>query len=718
MAFGQANIRESVFVHLSGNDFIVGETLHFSSYVYSQQTGMRSGMSKLLYVELLKSNGESVYQTKVSLDQGTGHGNYYIPTNLESGTYHLVAYTRWMKNFNSYTEQPIVIVNPYLIQKFNKTLAKEIAIEFFPEGGILLPEISNRVVLRATDQYGTGQQVSGKIVSKSRGEAIEVQTDSQGYFVFDLLPQNGENFQFILERSEEFQFFDLPKAKAGVSLKMTESNGLFVFKVIGEASEGVSQGILTIVGRNQETIQQSVAINTAVSIDKSRLIQGLLCANFGVDTTRLAQRVFWNGPVPTNATENLGTFSPLSKVQVALDMPDTSNLSISVSRITKDQAVEDMESAMQFQNAISPELPFTWIKGLAVDQLNDVLIAVQWEAESNQVDEVQYLPELRSGLIPGVAYDSTRKPAAGVAIGLAIAGSDRQFYASKSNEQGQFVLPYDPETALDITTLQALDQDQDISIEVEPEFYQGYKSFNDRPLVFDSLVVTDIVQRSIRNQITNAYADTIVAGDRLSKPEQFYGIKSYKLDDYTRFATMRDTFIELIVEVGVSKNETNYDFKMRMQEEVRGMFPENPTLLLLDGGFVASEDLMNLSPYVVDRIEVLNKRYYFGELIFDGILSVVTFKGDRGEIAPSGSALNLVPAQRVDHEVIEVSTIENKSSPNFQDLLYWNPNVSVIDGKLDIGFNTSESTGNFELRVEGISSAGEPISRKAYFKVE
>ena len=72
-------------------------------------------LSKVAYLELIDESGTPVFQTKISLQKGSGHGDLFIPSTFSSGNYTLIAYTRWMRNFttDSYFQNQITIVNPF-----------------------------------------------------------------------------------------------------------------------------------------------------------------------------------------------------------------------------------------------------------------------------------------------------------------------------------------------------------------------------------------------------------------------------------------------------------------------------------------------------------------------------------------------------------------------------------------------------------------------------
>lgn len=54
--------------------------------------------SSVLYVELIKSDGSSMFQGKYPIGENGCSGVVNIPSNLYTGTYYLKAYTKWMRN--------------------------------------------------------------------------------------------------------------------------------------------------------------------------------------------------------------------------------------------------------------------------------------------------------------------------------------------------------------------------------------------------------------------------------------------------------------------------------------------------------------------------------------------------------------------------------------------------------------------------------------------
>ncbi len=71
--------------------------------------------SNVMYVELVKWDGEKIAQAKFKIYENKASGYLTIPETLLSGNYYLRAYTRWMRNFpvEDYAHSLIKIINPF-----------------------------------------------------------------------------------------------------------------------------------------------------------------------------------------------------------------------------------------------------------------------------------------------------------------------------------------------------------------------------------------------------------------------------------------------------------------------------------------------------------------------------------------------------------------------------------------------------------------------------
>src|SRR5689334_10714192 len=72
-------IREHIFVQTNSTLLITGETLLFRVFCHLGNN-TPSFLSRLAYVEIIDEAGLSVLKTKILLENGAGHGDFFIPS--------------------------------------------------------------------------------------------------------------------------------------------------------------------------------------------------------------------------------------------------------------------------------------------------------------------------------------------------------------------------------------------------------------------------------------------------------------------------------------------------------------------------------------------------------------------------------------------------------------------------------------------------------------
>lgn len=170
---------EGVYVHYNSNLLFSGEYLHFKLYALNNKQRALSPYSKIAYVELLDLEGRRKMIQKVKMIDGVGQGDFFVPTTFDSGYYTLVAYTNYMRNWDSetYYSDQLLIINPYTNdqQVFWDTRTPKDSMSSDSSrqniGKQAAPKYSDDIVTLSTDkaQYGTREKVELSISSKPIG---------------------------------------------------------------------------------------------------------------------------------------------------------------------------------------------------------------------------------------------------------------------------------------------------------------------------------------------------------------------------------------------------------------------------------------------------------------------------------------------------------------------------------------------------------------------
>ena len=130
-------------------------------------------------------------------------------------------------------------------------------------------------------------------------------------------------------------------------------------------------------------------------------------------------------------------------------------------------------------------------------------------------------------------------------------------------------------------------------------------------------------------------------------------------------------------------------------------------------------ELFNYNTSNIYKISVVNKAYSYGSKIFSGVISITTFNR---EYTPKSKNILPIQIERCTTDITFQSLHYDSEKdftrlPDYRYQLAWDTNVTLSKDANPFRFYTSDITGKFEIRFEGFSSKGEPISIKEYFEV-
>nr|MCU0981135.1 MG2 domain-containing protein [Pirellulaceae bacterium] len=103
-----------------------------------------------------------------------------------------------------------------------------VGVEFFPESGELVHDVSNRVYFFAHDAQEKPVHIQGRVVDGQGGEVVAVQTIHDGRGVFAFQPQRGQNYRLELDSaSDAVEQPDLPPVSERQFLALNAAPGVF-----------------------------------------------------------------------------------------------------------------------------------------------------------------------------------------------------------------------------------------------------------------------------------------------------------------------------------------------------------------------------------------------------------------------------------------------------------------------------------------------------------
>ena len=341
----------------------------------------------------------------------------------------------------------------------------------------------------------------------------------------------------------------------------------------------------------------------------------------------------------------------------------------------------------------------------------------------NQKYDSIFLPEFRGELVQGkIISESSKQQVNNLSIGLSIIQKNGLFKITNTKMNGEFYFNISEPYSANKMTLQVL-EDKNLSnykIKVlkstSPNFTNSTFSKINTYKDLDSII--DI--RSNFNQIENAFSfikkDSIFNRDSKNSFKENQ-LLTYHLDDFTRFKTIKETMTEVINGCWVNKHKDQYSFNLRKRNS--GVIYYNLPLLIVDGFIINNHnDLININTSTINRISLDYKIYKYNSKIYEGIISIETYKGDFTPEAINNlfSEKLFKPLALKKYFKQSYSSQKSPRVPDYRTQLYWEPNINLRDK--NISFFTSDIAGNFETVLEGFTKNGKPIYEKIIFTVE
>ncbi len=333
---------------------------------------------------------------------------------------------------------------------------------------------------------------------------------------------------------------------------------------------------------------------------------------------------------------------------------------------------------------------------------------------------IWYLPELRGELFDGkVISKETGKPINNIKVALSIPGKNYIFKIANTNKKGIYYFNIDKKYENENATIQILDKERD-----------RYKlvSNNSSVINYETLKFYDfkiskkekdlILNHSIANQIENAYSgkklDSFTNIENIS-PFYFDKAKTYDLDDYTRFKTIKETFIEIIPEIYSRERNGKFVFHVRIygKEIETGLSP----LVLIDGNLIQDQtELIDFNTFKIKSISVVEDMYMYGSKLFEGIISIHTFKGNYKNTLTNEAIKNIELSKPLALKKYFNQTYNDNTKldriPDFRRQLLWIPDLPLNNKEEIITFFTSDINGTYEICLEGFTVNGQPVSIK------
>ncbi len=758
------HLQEKIFVHTDKDTYLAGEIGWFKLYDVDATLHRPLDLSKVAYLEWLDKNNKPVLQAKIGLKGGLGGGSVYFPLTMRSGNYRLRAYTSWMKNYSAdwFFSKTITVINSRKSAEVPlKTAPLQYAVQFFPEGGNMVENISSNIAFRATDQYGRGIACTGVVTEDDQDTVARFLPLRFGIGHFTLTPRAGHRYRSTVRLADGTAISTLLPAayREGMVMRLTREGERQIRVTVessfsgGAGSGGGSMTFLVAHTRQSVRITEASVLKdgkTSFLLDKNLLGDGISQLTlFNAARQPVCERLIFKNPAHRLQLAILAdqdSYMTRKKINLRVsaagwdNRPVGADCSLAVYRVDSMQTIpsDHIDDYLWLRsdlkgNIESPDYYF----GHPEDEeaMDNLMMTHGWrrfrweEVEQHSAPYFEFPPEYNGTIISGRMVNTRTGAAAREIQGyVSLPGTRTQFSSSVSNEEGNLKFELkDFYGSQELVVQTNPNVDSLYRVDILSPFSDSYPEAVMTPYIPPLNYPVSLTDKSVAMQVLNRYggeklkhfvfpaADTTVF---YLKPDN-----SYLLDDYTRFTTMEEVMREYVTLMLVKRSGIHYH--LPLLDFPNNVFFEEDPLILLDGIPVFDIDkLMAMDPLKIRKLDVIHRKYFLGGTSFDGVMNWVTYKGDLGGyiLDPHTAVLDYEGLQ-LKREFYSPSyeTQDEAGShlPDFRNVLYWSPDLKTDSlGRAAQSFFSSDIPGHYVVVLEGLTPDGCAGSGMMHFEVK
>ncbi|QNH62005.1 MG2 domain-containing protein [Hymenobacter sediminicola] len=751
---------EKLFLHLDRPLYLSGETMWFKVYAVDGTYSKPLELSSVAYVEVLDAKNQPVLQGKVSLKNAHGAGSFALPGALASGSYTVRAYTSWMKNFSpeTYFSSAVTIINTFTVS--GAAPAKDSAsvdARFFPEGGNLVKGLSSKVGFKVTDRAGKGIAAEGKVLNAQGAVVATFKTLRFGMGSFTFTPAaagTGAYTAVLTLNKNQTVTRKLPQVYEQGYVMRLQPSGPDQLMLSVDATSTQPETVYLLAHSRQKTAVASrlqlLNGHAALAIDRKQLLEGISHFTlFTADQKPVCERLYFQPTarrLAIAARPEKTQYTVRDKVSLQLSTTDqqtqalSANLSMAVYRM--DSLNSGSAASIGHYLGLTSDLRGTienpeyylMATGPEAAEASDNLMLTQgwsrfrWEQVLAPAP-FAHLPEPVGPLVQArLTHPGSDQPRTGVIAFLSSPSRIIRLSNSRSDDNGivQFEMNHFYGTQ-DLVLQTDPQQDSTCRITLLSPFSTRFASATVPAFALNTSFQPDYTRRHVQTQVQNVYYSkyrnryVVPRADSLA----FYGKpdESYLLDKYTRFKVMEEVLREYVPGVVVRIRKDGFHFLVADKLN-KTIFSDNP-MVLLDGVPVFNiNKIMAMNPLKIQKLEVIDARYFHGAAMYKGVVSFTTYKGDLEgfQLAPQVLVQQYEGLQlQREFYAPRYETAQEKQSrlPDMRNLLYWNPEINTTAGAPStLEFYTGDQAGRYLVVVQGLSDTGLAGSTSFTFEVK
>lgn len=706
----EVKAQEKVTLTTDRDIYITGEDIWFSLGIFELSSNKSSQLSNVLYVELMNSMHTPIIKLKYRLENNFVQSKIQLPDSLSTGYYYVRAYTRWMRNrdVSLYTFKKFSVINPFVKNRMPKgdVYFSKDTIFCYPEGGKLIPNIKNKLLVYACNKHGYPIKLKATIKDQNGVVNQEFETHASGYAALNFIPQ--ESLKYYLDyNNNKVRLSKI--SRNDCLLQLTENNDEFSFKVIGDLSNDMRIDILSIDGKYLKNYKLSS--QNIVRVKKSELPNISMYALLIDDAKKIhASRGFINSSKDEliKILIDKEQYGVRDKVNVDINNIDSlKHLSVSVVKsCLLNKTIREDKLLTANDKMVLKNKPHFFI--------NDTLL----------------LPELEGELLTGEIRDiETNNSIKNEQFILSFISDSPIVDFAKTDSSGKFtfvVNRYGEEEmviqpkSLDTTNL-------NYKVILDDSFSTRYPNNKLGELIIDTIKMRSLNEAIVNMQINSIYKSnkssyTQIDSNFNNNPFYKEAINVINIERYIELPTMEEVIREVVPHTSLKRNKNGYDLRV---VESRSLYPKNgKTLIFVDGvPIMDTQKIFEIKPQELDRVEVVNLQFFIKSENLGYLLCFYTKDSNMADMEFDSRIFRQVH-KGYDYEYkfnspdYSNSKIKDSRLADFRNTLYFNTfESSESKSPLNFKFYTSDEETEYTITVRGINKYGEVIESRKKLKV-
>ena len=244
---------EKIYIHFDKDIYLPGETIWFKAYLFKDN--QLSQVSTNFYTAIYDENGKLVEQKRYPIFNGVTNGEFELSDTITTSRLQFIAFTSLMWQTDStkiYHRNIDVFQNENLASRYSVPGKKEIALQFFVEGGNAVEGVPNYFAYKANDADGQPAQIKGALVDQSNTLIDSFFTDASGLGKLQLIPQPNKIYSATWVAEGKTGSVLLPQIyKTGASLHIEQTKNDLHY-VINKSNPSSNLNMLTLTAKMNE----------------------------------------------------------------------------------------------------------------------------------------------------------------------------------------------------------------------------------------------------------------------------------------------------------------------------------------------------------------------------------------------------------------------------------------------------------------------------------